>query len=489
MKPLRPIMIVGTASDVGKSLINAGLCRLFLQDGLHPAPFKAQNMSLNSYATPDECEIGRAQAVQAEACGIECSVDMNPILLKPTSDQTSQIVLRGKPIGNKTARDYFDNTDREALFNVAMQAYDNLAKDYNPMVIEGAGSISEMNLWSRDIVNMRVALATNAATYLVADIDRGGVFANVYGTIALLPEKERAAISGIIINKFRGEPALFQEGKALIEQLTGKPVVGILPYLSDLWIEQEDSVVIDSKAHHSHSQENVVNIAVLRLRYMSNFTDFEVLERSRGVHLYYTNEPKELKRADIIIIPGSKNTIADLQWIHQQGLTQLLTEHHRQGKPLYGICGGYQIMGQTICDPEHIEGSTSECTGLGIFPTQTILLPQKKTRQCRFNFLHHNLSGIGYEIHSGTTHSDTPLCTIDDNTPDGYYLSDKAWGSYIHGILDNQSVVYSILSPYGITMKDIPNIQEKKQASYDRLANTLRTHLDMEYIYKTMRQC
>ncbi len=277
MKKLRPVMFVGTGSDVGKSVINAAFCRIFKQDGYQPAPFKAQNMSLNSYATPNGLEIGRAQAVQAEACGIDCSVEMNPVLLKPTSNQSSQIVLNGKPIGNQTALEYFMQTDRDMLFAEAMKSWYKLAEKYNPIVIEGAGSISEINLWEKDITNMRVALETNAATYLIADIDKGGIFGSIYGTMQLLPQNERELIKGFIINKFRGDISLFTEGKKMLEELTGIPIVGIIPYYRDIFIDDEDSVVLDKK--QAISSDNKINIVVVLLKHMSNFTDFNVLER------------------------------------------------------------------------------------------------------------------------------------------------------------------------------------------------------------------
>ena len=369
-------MFVGTGSDVGKSVINAGFCRVFLQDGYSPAPFKAQNMSLNSYATADNLEIGRAQAVQAEACGIPCRVEMNPVLLKPTNYLTSQVVLNGKPSANKSASEYFNDTDRDALFDEVMQSYDKLAEDYNPIVIEGAGSISEVNLWKKDIVNMRVALRSRAATFLVADIDRGGVFASVYGSILLLPQEERDAIKGIIINKFRGDIALFEDGKRIIEELTGKPVVGVIPYFRDIFIEEEDSVVIDNK--QQAADKNKVNIGVVLLKHMSNFTDFNMLEQTEGVNLYYTDNKQELEKADIIIIPGSKNTISDLQALNEKGLSEVILKHHQAGKPVYGICGGYQMMGEKVLDPHHIEGNIEEINGLGILPVTTIIKTENK---------------------------------------------------------------------------------------------------------------
>ena len=478
-------MFVGTGSDVGKSVINAGFCRVFLQDGYSPAPFKAQNMSLNSYATADNLEIGRAQAVQAEACGIPCRVEMNPVLLKPTNYLTSQVVLNGKPSANKSASEYFNDTDRDALFDEVMQSYDKLAEDYNPIVIEGAGSISEVNLWKKDIVNMRVALRSRAATFLVADIDRGGVFASVYGSILLLPQEERDAIKGIIINKFRGDIALFEDGKRIIEELTGKPVVGVIPYFRDIFIEEEDSVVIDNK--QQAADKNKVNIGVVLLKHMSNFTDFNMLEQTEGVNLYYTDNKQELEKADIIIIPGSKNTISDLQALNEKGLSEVILKHHQAGKPVYGICGGYQMMGKKVLDPHHIEGNIEEINGLGILPVTTIIEDGKQTRQCRFSFVNGQASGDGYEIHAGVTESNRPLCELQNGEKDGYFLNNKTWGSYIHGIFDNASVINQILQTVNPNLEAITDYKAKKEEGYNKLAELIRENVDMEYVYDVMK--
>ncbi len=487
MKKLRPIMFVGTGSDVGKSVINTAFCRIFLQDGLKPAPFKAQNMSLNSYATPDGLEIGRAQAVQAEACGIECFVEMNPILLKPNSYMDSQIILHGKPIGNKSAKEYFVGTDRDMLFDEAMKAYSKLDAQFNPIVIEGAGSISEINLWDKDITNMRVAEKVNAATYLIADIDKGGVFASVYGTIQLLPESQRNLIKGIIINKFRGDIQLFTEGRKILEELTGKPVVGVIPHFRDIFVEQEDSVVLDSAT--TTSKKGLVNVAVVLLKHMSNFTDFNLLEQHPNVHLYYTANPKELEQADIIIIPGSKNTIADLMHIRENNLAKVIINHHHSGKPVYGICGGYQIMGKELHDPYGIEGDTQFIPGLGILPTVTTISTEKKTVQCNFKFLDLPDDCTGYEIHMGQTVSEkpSPLCIISGNEPDGYFLNPSTWGTYIHGIFDNGAVVKNILGLVGVKAVEKLDFRQYKEENYNKLANLVRENIDLEYIYSTLQ--
>ena len=325
-------MFVGTASDVGKSIITAGFCRIFRQDGHSPAPFKAQNMSLNSYATPEGLEIGRAQAVQAEAAGIPCHVDMNPVLLKPTSDQASQVVLNGRPIGTQSAYEYFRENDRHELFQAATQAYDRLAARYAPIVLEGAGSISELNLKRRDITNLRMARHAGAATYLIADIDRGGVFGSVFGTLALLEPEEKACIKGIIINKFRGDARLFEDGRQQLAELTGVPVVGVLPYFRDIFIEEEDSVALARKQRQA-GPAGRVRVAVVLLGRLSNFTDFDALAHDPRADLFFTRDAAEIGGADIIILPGSKNTIADLLALTRSGLGATIAQARRAGKP------------------------------------------------------------------------------------------------------------------------------------------------------------
>jgi len=484
---LRSIMFVGTGSDTGKSIVNTAFCRIFHQDGLQPAPFKAQNMSLNSYATPEGLEIGRAQATQAEACSIECSSDMNPVLLKPNNYMEAQVVLNGKVTGNQSAQKYFSGEGRQWLFEQVMEAYNRLAKKYSPIVIEGAGSISELNLRDRDITNMRVAMETGAATYLVADIDRGGVFGSIYGTIELLKPGERKQIKGIIINKFRGDPALFEEGKKMIEELTGIPVVSILPYFNDIHIDNEDSVALDNKERSAKNDK--VNIAVVLLRHMSNFTDFDVLERTGNVHLYYAARPEDLDNADIIIIPGSKNVMSDMIYLRNKDLAKKILQHHDAGKAVYGICGGYQMMGKTISDPNTVEGDTGSIPGLGILPVTTVLKPDKVTEQCTFTFLDHKDDCKGYEIHMGETARDggKPLCSIEGKNEDGCFINPKTWGTYIHGIFDNTPVLSYILKNNGnINDSGIVDHKAFKQEQYDKLADLVRKHTDMDYIYGSL---
>ncbi len=481
-------MFVGTGSDVGKSVVNTGFCRIFKQDGYSPVPFKAQNMSLNSFATSDNLEIGRAQAVQAEACGVKCTTDMNPILLKPTTHMSSQVVLNGKPAGNKSAVDYFRDDNRAELFIHAQRAFDRLSESYNPVVLEGAGSISEVNLWDKDIVNMRMAEYADAVTILVADIDRGGVFASVYGSIMLLPPHQRKLIKGVIINKFRGDIRLFDGGRAKLEELTGVPVLGVLPLFEDIEIEQEDSVALERRGRAQES-EGDIKIAVVMLRSISNFTDFNILERTKGVNLNYATTAREIEEADIVIIPGSKSTISDIKYLRNNGLAQAILNHHHAGKPLYGICGGFQIMGEMVYDPQHIEGDVESLPALGILPISTTIEGGKVTRQSTFKMVHGECEGVGYEIHAGVTHSDSPLVTLADGTTEGYYLSDKCWGSYLHGIFDNRGVVEMILAQVEHRSSDVEveDYEASKERNYDLLAQHIRQHVDMNQIYNLLK--
>ena len=488
---LRSIMFVGTASDVGKSVITAGFCRIFRQDGHRPAPFKAQNMSLNSYATPEGLEIGRAQAVQAEAAGIACHVDMNPVLLKPTSDQAAQVVVNGRPIGTQTAHEYFRKNDRHALFAAATQAYDRLAARYSPIVLEGAGSISELNLKRRDITNLRMAQHAGAATYLIADIDKGGVFGSVYGTLALLEPAEKACIKGILINKFRGDARLFADGRQQLEDLTGVPVVGVLPYFRDIFVEEEDSVVLAYKRRRAGPAHRV-RVAVVLLGRMSNFTDFDVLNHDARTDVFFTHDATEIGEADIIILPGSKNTIDDLRALTRNGLAAAIVAAHRAGKTVVGICGGYQMLGRSVEDPDGVEGPVRAAAGLGLLPVRTVLQGEKTTRQRRFSFREAPGADCqGYEIHMGHTTADgppQPVATLADGTPDGYFAGPRCWGTYLHGILDNPAVIDALLAPHTTQASSAPvDFTTFKHEQYDRLADLIRANVDMAQVYAALR--
>ena len=488
-------MFAGTGSDVGKSIIAAGFCRIFRQDGYCPAPFKAQNMALNSYATPEGFEIGRAQAVQAEAAGIPCHTDMNPLLLKPQSDHTSQVVLNGKPIGNRHAYDYFRKEGREELRQAVCEAYDRLAQRYNPIVMEGAGSISEINLRDSDLVNLPMAMHAGADVILVGDIDRGGVFASVYGSIALLRPDERKLIKGIIINKFRGDLRLFECGVKMLEDLCQVPVLGVVPYYKDIYIEEEDSVALATKS--MQAEQGKVNVAVVLLRHLSNFTDFNVLERDPRVHLFYTNNTEDLQKADVIILPGSKSTIDDLYELRRNGVAQAIIRAHREGATVLGICGGYQMMGVEVLDPDHVEGTIERLPGLGLLPISTSMTGEKVTRQDTF---HLAVTGAdtstmqGYEIHMGETKpvqeaSPSPLNIFADGHADGYFVDAKCMGTYIHGILDNPTFIDFLLRPWQEKMDKASesfDYQAFKEEQYNKLATHIRQHVDMDNVYQIL---
>ena len=475
-------MLAGTGSDVGKSVIAAALCRIFKQDGYTPAPFKAQNMALNSYATPEGLEIGRAQAVQAEAAGIPCHTDMNPLLLKPQSDHTSQVVLNGKPIGNKDAYDYWRRGTSDIDFRKEVcDAFDRLAARYNPIVMEGAGSISELNLRDTDLVNMPMARYADADVILVGDIDRGGVFASVYGSIMLQTPEDRKRIKGIIINKFRGDMRLFDEGRRMLEEICGVPVLGVVPYYQDIYIEEEDSVSLEKKQREW--AEGKVNVAVVLLRHISNFTDFDTLERDPRVNLFYTNNVSDIQRADIIILPGTKTTLDDLLELRRNGCAQAIIRAHREGKIVVGICGGYQMLGQTISDPDGIEGGIASLPGLGLLPIQTTITPEKTTRQVTFMFEGQECQG--YEIHQGVS-----------DTEEKVMQTDHCIGTYIHGFLDNAPVIEHLLQnlnlQLGVAKPQTSKLKPQsyadfKEQQYDKLADHVRKYVDIPRLYKILQ--
>ena len=478
MKKIRPIMLAGTGSDVGKSVIATALCRIFKQDGYNPAPFKAQNMALNSYATPEGLEIGRAQAVQAEAAGIPCHTDMNPLLLKPSSDHTSQVVLNGKPIGNKDAYDYWRRGTSEIDFRKEVcDAFDRLATKYNPIVLEGAGSIAEINLKEKDLVNLSMARHANADVILVGDIDRGGVFASVYGSIALQTPEDRKLIKGIIINKFRGDMRLFEEGRKMLEDICDVPVLGVVPYYKDIFIEEEDSVSLEKKQREL--AEGKVNVAVVLLRHISNFTDFDTLERDPRVNLFYTNNVSDISRADIIILPGTKATIDDLLELRRNGCAQAIQRAHRDGKMVIGICGGYQMLGQTVSDPDGIEGTIASLPGLGLLPIHTTMTHEKTTQQVTFQFEGHECQG--YEIHQGVSDTDQSILQ-----------TDHCIGTYIHGFLDNMPVIEHLLKANGQKPKannQLPTAKSYaafKEQQYDKLAEHVRKYVDIPLLYQIL---
>ena len=488
-------MFAGTGSDVGKSIIAAAFCRIFKQDGYCPAPFKAQNMALNSYATPEGLEIGRAQAVQAEAAGVPCHTDMNPLLLKPQSDHTSQVVLHGKPIGNRPAYDYFRKEGREELRKEVYAAFERLSARYNPVVMEGAGSLAEINLRETDLVNMPMAIHAGADVILVGDIDRGGVFASVYGSLMLLTPEEKKHVKGILINKFRGDIRLFEPGIKMLEELCGIPVLGVVPYYKDIHIEEEDSVSLAMKS--VHAMQGKVNVAVVLLRHLSNFTDFNVLERDPRVHLFYTNNVDELEKADIILLPGSKSTLDDLYELRRNGVAGAIVRARRRGATIMGICGGYQMMGQQILDPEHVEGDLDALPGLGLLPMVTRMSGEKVTRQIKFTLSGSSSDRMeGYEIHMGVTtpvegETVCPLNRLEDGSMDGCRVDEKCMGTYIHGILDNASFIDFLLKPYAHQLTEEAetfNYQTYKEQQYDKLADHVRAHVNIPLVYQLLTE-
>ena len=486
---LKPLMLAGTASNVGKSILTTAFCRIFRQDGFSPAPFKAQNMSLNSYATPEGYEIGRAQATQAEAAGIPCHTDMNPVLLKPNGNLSSQVILNGKPIGNQSAYDYFKKEGKDALFEEVKKSFTRLASQYNPIVLEGAGSIAELNLKDKDIVNMRMAQFANASVVLVADIDRGGVFASVYGSIKLLPEHERKLIKGIIVNKFRGDARLFESGIKILEEITEVPVLVVVPYFRDIDIDEEDSVALETR--YTHAAPGKTNVCVIRHPQLSNFTDFKIMEKLEGVQVYYTHEPTQVDLADIIILPGSKNTIADMQALYDSGLATCIHHAYHSKKKVIGICGGYQMLGEEIHDPFKVESDKGAIKGLGLLPVKTTLAQTKQTYQKKF-FYRDNASEIcnGYEIHMGTTEpmgDNRPVNRTEDNNTDGYVRDERCWGSYMHGIFDNRAVLKDLFKDHNVMIPDTLH-DTYKETQYDALAEWVRQSVDIEKVYNIMRK-
>ena len=494
------IMVQGTMSNVGKSVIAAGLCRIFKQDGYRVAPFKSQNMALNSFITKEGLEMGRAQVMQAEAAGTEPSVSMNPILLKPTNDIGSQVIVNGEVLGTMSARDYFKM--KKSLIPEIMKAYKKLDENYDIIVIEGAGSPAEINLKEDDIVNMGMAKLVNAPVLLVGDIDRGGVFAQLYGTVALLEEGERNRIKGLIINKFRGDKTILDPGVEMLEEMTGIHVVGVTPYLH-VSLEDEDS--LSERLEDKHAI-GLIDIAVIRLPRISNFTDFNVFEGVKGVSVRYVSAASQLGNPDLIILPGTKNTMGDLLWMRQNGLEASILKAHKAGTTVFGVCGGYQMLGKSIADPDGVEeGGTIR--GMGLLDADTVFEAEKARTRIEGRVL--NPDGIlkplagakvtGYEIHMGRTHvsSETmPFTEIVDTITGEHKIEgacgNNVYGSYIHGIFDNQEIavkmVRAIAASKGITEEMDMEIDFAafKETQYDLLADGLRKHLDMEEIYKIL---
>jgi len=494
----RVIMVQGTASHVGKSVLVTALCRIFRQDGFTVAPFKAQNMSLNSYVTPDGGEIGRAQAVQAEAAGIACSVEMNPILLKPEADSRSQVVVMGRPQVSTTAAEYYKL--KAQLWPVVTGALRRLRSQYEVVVIEGAGSPAEINLMGDEIVNMRLARYCRAPVLLVGDIDRGGVFASLLGTLWLLKPADLSLIKALVINKFRGDRKLLEPGLKFLEKKSGIPVAGVIPYFHDIHIAQEDSVALERLKPQGAAQ---TDIAVIRMPHISNFDDFDPLAQEKGVRVRYVDSIENLNHPDLIILPGSKTTVADLGWLNSSGLARRITELYQRGVFIIGICGGYQMLGSSINDPDHVESAVQQSQGLGLLPMTTAFLPTKETHQIKGEVvadrgLLAEAQGVifeGYEIHMGRTGSaetnaafrlrerSTKPCDSLDGCLD---KSGRVLGTYIHGLFHNQELRRGILRQVACSKGQSLNFtggDHQREVEYERLAKLVRDSLDIDLVY------
>lgn len=499
------IMLQGTSSHVGKSILTTALCRIFYQDGKKVVPFKAQNMALNSYVTKEGDEMGRAQVAQAEAAGLEPAVEMNPVLLKPTGNACSQVILMGKPVGNMTAAEYHQGYSLKALGTVEA-CLRKLSNEYDTIVIEGAGSPAEVNLKANDIVNMRVAKLLKAPVLLIADIDRGGALASLVGTLELLEEEERDLVKGLVINKFRGDIRLLEPALEFLEKKTGKPVLGVVPHLEALGIDDEDSVSLDEKESTPGGGE--IKIAVLRTPKLSNFTDFDALAHEPDVALYYVRQGQPLGEPDLIILPGSKNTTEDLLYLRAQGYEAAIQARVAAGTPVIGICGGYQMLGQSVRDPEHTESAHDEVEGLGLLPTRTTFLAEKLTSQAVASFdSTHFLGGIaaeglrGYEIHMGRTEfladAEHPVRIKERageavDAPDGAVSADGlVLGTYLHGLFDHdgfrRGLVNALRTRRGLEpLAQTTNAYAQKERSYNRLADTVRDSLNMDLLREIM---
>ena len=481
------IMIQGTMSNAGKSLLAAGLCRIFKQDGYRVAPFKSQNMALNSFITKNGAEMGRAQVVQAEAAGIEPDVRMNPILLKPTTDVGSQVIVNGQVQGNMRAMEYYRR--KREFIPAVMEAYNSLAQEYDIIVIEGAGSPAEINLKATDIVNMGLAELVDAPVLLVGDIDRGGVFAQLYGTIALLEPQEQQRIKGTIVNKFRGDRAILQPGIDILEKICGVPVAGVIPY-THVDIDDEDSL---STRFHTGDGRKDIDIAVAKLPRISNFTDVSPLERFESVSVRYIERPDQLHQPDMILLPGTKSTIADLLWLRQSGLEAAICQQAARGCIVFGICGGYQMLGASVRDPLGVEAAgVTEIKGMGLLPMDTVFQGEKVQQQTSGVFGEipgalHSLSGMkytGYEIHMGRSRQQLAPLVNQGNV----------YGSYIHGIFDGAGIAQAVIGdlaarkgidPGTLTVFDP---ERYKQEQYDKLADAVRGGLDMDFVYRVLNR-
>lgn len=495
----RTLMVQGTMSSVGKSLIVAALCRIFKQDGLRVAPFKAQNMALNSYATRDGREIGRAQAMQADAAGVDVTVEMNPVLIKPEADSFAQIIVMGKPWARLPAGEYMSR--RAELWSVVTHALDSLREEYELVVMEGAGSPAEINLRRGDLVNMAIAEYADAPVLLVGDIDRGGIFAQLIGTLMLLEKRERARVRGLIVNKFRGDARLFEDGVKMLEERGSVQVLGVVPFIHDLRIADEDSVALESVNSHQ-STVNGIDVAVIRFPHISNFDDFDPLRAEPDVTVRFVDRVEDVGEPDLVILPGTKTTIADLGWMQARGIAGYIGQLAQRGVPVLGICGGYQMLGRAICDPLRVESGETEVDGLGLLDMVTTFEPEKRTVRARARVIAQkglfagarDLEIAGYEIHMGRSESgDVPAMQVivrGEEKVDGFdgAINQDGWiaGTYFHGLFDNDALRHAMLSNLAarknVTRSDAARFD--RDPMYDRLADVVRASLDMSAIYR-----
>jgi len=495
----KTLMIQGTGSGVGKSFIVAGLCRIFRDIGVNVAPFKAQNMALNSFITREGGEIGRAQALQADAARIEPSVDMNPILLKALSEASCQVIMNGRVHSNMKAHKYYEF--KKKAWIAVTKAYERLSRKHDLILIEGAGSPAEINLMDAEIVNMRVAKHTKAPVILVGDIDRGGVFASLYGTIELL-DGDADYIKAFIINKFRGDISILRPGLKMIQEKTGKPVIGVIPYLGDIGLHEEDGIPVERfKQFKQFDEIKPLKIAVLRLRYISNFTDFDPFMYEPDIELIYTLRDRDIENTDLIIIPGSKNTTKDLLFLRENGIEESIKRAIKKGISLIGICGGYQMLGRKIYDPFGIESNHKEVKGLGFLDIETTFEKIKITSQVEAELINNGAFGIepidcrlrGYEIHMGRTTGNVSLFNLFRVTPhtstpilDGA-IKGNVWGTYIHGIFDNdrfrRSLINSLRVKWGLKkIEDVANYSKLRDNALDIWAKILKENIDIKFI-------
>ncbi len=502
-------MIQGTGSGAGKSLITAALCRIFSDKGMRVAPFKAQNMALNSFITLEGGEIGSAQALQAEAARVQPSVDMNPVLLKASGDMGSQVIIHGKAFRHMKATEYY--AFRKEAWRAVTSSYRRLAKKHDVIVLEGAGSPAEINLMDVDIVNMAAAKLAKAPVFLVGDIDKGGVFASLYGTVKLLG-RDGSRIKGFIINKFRGDPAILQPGLDMISEKTGKRVIGVLPHVADLGLPEEDGLALTQKseAGSQKSEGELLRIVVVRLKYISNFTDFDAFSQEPDVELLYSSNPSDIENADLVIIPGSKNTVKDLLFLKERGLDETIRRTYAKSIEIMGMCGGYQMLGKRILDPHGVESEHREVDGLGLLDIETLFDKEKTTCQAHAEVVQSSGFRVGsvkdesvqlkgYEIHMGSSTGNIGLFRLrrlGDNHPadvlDGS-RNRNCWGTYLHGIFDNNEfrrcILNGIREQKGLkALTTGVDYRAMKEKAIDNLADLVRKHLDIDYIMRSMER-